>query len=322
MITSNEKFIQQHSPDGGFLQSEVWRKFQAAFGHTTLHIYREGFWANIIEHRLPLVGKYFYVPRGPVIGAESEKSQVASNLSELSSVAGKEGAGWIRIEPADDSRLQLIKEIVGQEIVKAPHDMQPKELWIVDISAEPEELLKLMKSKTRYNIRLAEKKGVEIFVSRGIADVERFLDLIEITAKRDRITSHPREYYERMIASIPVENMELFLARYNGKIIAGAMVSFYGATATYLHGASDDAERNVMAPYLLQWRAMLKARERGCQRYDFGGVSADPASQWAGITRFKSGFGSGIQALTFPGSYDIILSPIKYWAYRILQKIR
>lgn len=180
-----------------------------------------------------------------------------------------------------------------------------------------------MKQKTRYNIKLAEKKGVKIFVSREEKYITDFCRLVEITAKRDKITSHPEGYYRKMFETIPGDILKLYIAEYEGKIIAANLVLFFGKTATYMHGASDNDHRSVMAPYLLQWRQILDAKKTGCERYDFGGVKTGAAdSSWSGITKFKTGFAPSAETTKFPGSYDIILRLGKYNSYRTLQKIK
>ncbi|MFA6973267.1 MAG: peptidoglycan bridge formation glycyltransferase FemA/FemB family protein [Parcubacteria group bacterium] len=353
------EFIQKNSPDGGFLQSEQWRKFQEATGKKTFNVSGENFWANIVEHRLPLVGKYLYIPRGPICHPErtlSEQSEskgeskdliqvdssVASRgetslgMTKLVDLAKQEKAGWIRFDANDSLTLDIIRE--NWRVVKAPHDMQPKEVFVIDINKNEEDLLSGMKSKTRYNIKLAEKKGVSVRAITKIQDTitkqktnsniqntnyfNEFLRLVKVTAKRDGITPHPDSHYQKMFTTIPDKNLKLYVAEYENKIIAANLVVFYGDTATYLHGASDNENRNVMAPFLLQWRQIQDAKKSGCTRYDFGGVSTIGNKDWAGITKFKTGFSPNTQPLEFPGSFDIVLSPMKYNAYRIIQKLK
>lgn len=279
---NNNNFIQQNSPDGGFLQSEYWRKFQESAGRKTFHIEREGFWANIVEHELPFVGNYFYMPRGPVlefpISLPSADPPWADNFqfpifSEIIKLAKENNIGWIRFDPLDNNILELVKKYSEYKVVKAPHDMQPREIFVIDISASVENILARMKPKTRYNIRVAQKKGIKITTSRNKKCIDAFCDLMETTAQRDGIVSHPKTYYQKMIAAMPEDVLKLYCAEYQGKIIAANLVSFFGGTATYLHGASGNENRNVMAPYLLQWQAMMDAKEAGCGRYDFGGTS-------------------------------------------------
>ena len=305
-MDKNLNFIQQNSPDGGFLQSEQWRNFQEATGKKTFNVSGENFWANIIEHQLPIVGKYFYISRGPL---------GESKIGEIIKLAKKEKAGWIRI----DTSIKNGK----YKIVKAPHDMQPKELFILDITKSEDELLAEMKSKTRYNIKVAEKKNVRIIVSSEKKYLDKFCELVEITSKRQGIVPHPRSHYQKMIEIIPSENIKLYCAEFEGEIIAANLVIFFGDTATYLHGASDDRFRNVMAPYLLQWRQIQDAKKFGATKYDFGGVKIDSSdNSWAGITRFKLSFSPNTKPVEFSGSYDIILNSKKYYLYRSLQYLK
>ena len=310
-----------------FLQSKEWRKFQESFSRETFSIENGDFSASVIKHQLPIVGSYFYVPRGPVLKTENKK-QEAENIRELVKLAEKENTGWIRIDPENEKVLDMIKEILKKirlkqadyRIIKAPHDMQPKEIFMVDIFGPEEELLAGMKQKTRYNIRLAEKKGVRIFISREKKHVDRFCELVSITARRDKVSAHPENYYRKMIGTTPENILKLYCAEYEGKIIATNLIVFYKDTATYLHGASDNENRNVMAPYLLQWQAILDAKKTGLKYYDFGGVKT--SGGWEGITKFKFGFSLNTKPTLFPGSYDIVINKNKYFLYRILQKIK
>ena len=327
-------FIQCNSPDGGFLQSEEWRKFQKSVGRKAHSISGDNFYASIIEHILPIVGGYFYIPRGPVV-TEHGTQNMEQGLKELIKLAKKENAGWIRIEPSNSRILDLIGS--NWRVAKAPHDMQPKELFIIDIANPEEELLAEMKAKTRYNIRLAEKRGVIVREISNKKYIEEFLRLIKVTAERDKITPHPESYYEKMTETIPSDILKLYVAEYQGKIIAANLVVFYGNVCTYLHGASDNEYRNVMAPYLLQWQQIKDAKAVGCKKYDFGGVSTNylPTGQageskmharitndWSGITRFKLGFSLKTMPARFPGCYDIIISRRRYWIYRLIQRIK
>ncbi len=344
-------FIQSNSPDGGFLQSVYWRKFQESVGRKTFHLEEKGenenivALADIIMHKLPIVGEYLYLPKGPVIlNPKSEtlnpkqiqilKSKIQNHLFDLIDLARENNAGWIRIEPNSKEELDLIKENLPErmKIRKSAVDMQPKEILVMDISESEEKILAQMKQKTRYNIRLAERKGVKAFVSGEGKYIEEFLRLVKITAQRDKIRTHPENYYRKMFEVIPPNILKLYVAEYDGKIITANLVVFFGKIATYLHGASDNIHREVMAPYLLQWRAIEDAKAAGCEKYDFGGVKIkshpnsllekERENSWAGITRFKTGFAPNIEPIRFPGCWDIVLNSKKYFLYRAIQKIK
>lgn len=338
-------FIQTNSPDGGFLQSEHWRKFQESYGRKTFELEEKDencdtcIYAYVIVHRLPIVGNYFYVPRGPILSRNTQHVTRNTNgiqkfLNDLINLAKKYNIGWVRIEPASEDILEKIKSNLPKniKIIKSPVDMQPREILILDITKSEEEILAGMKQKTRYNIRLAEKRGVQIShnTQHITHNINEFLRLIRITARRDKITAHPESYYRKMFETIPPEILKLYVAEYEGKIICANLVLFFGKTATYMHGASDNTHRDVMAPYLLQWQQILDAKKAGCERYDFGGVKISHNTQhitrntnnWEGITRFKTGFTPEAKPIQFPGCYDIVLNPAKYWLYRILRKIK
>ena len=315
-----------------FLQSEEWHKFQESTGKRTFHVSSAGFWANIIEHTLPVAGKYFYVPRGPVIEAISNKQQAISEIEKIINLARKENVGWARFDANSEEILKIISKAKlfqnqssALKIKKAPHDMQPREIFVIDITKTEEELLNEMKSKTRYNIKLAEKRGVKITSeSRALGSkyIDEFLKLVNITAKRDGITPHPENYYRKMFEIIPENILKLYVAEYGGKIIAANLVIFYRNIAIYLHGASDNEYRNVMAPYLLQWRQIQDAKNAGCTKYDFGGVKTNGDNSWTGITKFKTGFSENTKPVEFPGSYDIVINPRRYYLYRLIQSIK
>jgi peptidoglycan pentaglycine glycine transferase (the first glycine) len=332
-------FIQLNSPDGGFLQSEYWRKFQENVGREThtLNISDEDgeliAFASVIEHTLPLVGKYFYVPRGPIINQKSKIKNKNDNVKikifsdDLLKLSKENNTGWIRIEPNSEEDLKLIEDNLpaGIKVRKSAVDIQSREILVMDISGSEEEILARMKQKTRYNIRLAEKRGVHVsHNTQNIThNINEFLKLVKITAKRDGITAHPENYYRKMFETIPSDILKLYIAEYEGKVIVANLVLFFGNTATYMHGASDNEHRNVMAPYLLQWQQIVDAKKTGCERYDFGGIKIGLAdNSWSGITKFKTGFAPETKPVEFPGCYDIILNPIKYSLYRLLRKIK
>lgn len=313
-----------------FLQSKEWLRLQESVGKATIPFEEGNFVANGIIHTLPLIGNYVYVPRGPrQNNSQFPISNFQKNIQTLVDLAKEKGAKWIRIEPETEEILQKIKGSVPYELVRAPHDMQPREIFKIDISVSEEMLLAQMKPKTRYNIRLAEKHGVRVFVTREEKYVETFLDLITATSGRKGITSHSRGYYRQFFRTLPEEMCQLFVVEYEGVVLAENLVIFYGDTATYLHGGSSALHRDVMAPYLLQWEQIRAAQAHGYHTYDFGGVKTVNNQQpttnntsWEGITKFKSGFSSSTPSTLYPGAYDIILDTPTYFLYDSLRILK
>lgn len=179
-----------------------------------------------------------------------------------------------------------------------------------------------MKQKTRYNIRLAEKKGV---IVRTWDDMESFHKMMLVTGDRDHFGIHSLEYYRCAYELFhPMDMCELLVAEYEGKPLAALMVFARGQRAWYFYGASTDEERNRMPAYLLQWEAMKWAKARGCEEYDLWGVpdEEEPTLEanfekqqdglW-GVYRFKRGFGGELKRVA--QAMDRVYNPMLYWAY-------
>jgi lipid II:glycine glycyltransferase (peptidoglycan interpeptide bridge formation enzyme) len=178
-----------------------------------------------------------------------------------------------------------------------------------------------MKAKTRYNVGLAERRGVTVYLG-TTAELPAFYALLEATAKRDRFYIRPIGYYADVLEAFG-SDAALLLAEYEGELLGGIVVVAFGAEATYLYGASSNEHRNLMPTYFLQWRGMIWARERGCRRYDLWGIPKDAAAEsepdegegglW-GVYRFKQGFGG--EKLSYAGAFDYVYSPVRYGLMR------
>lgn len=221
----------------------------------------------------------------------------------------------------------LFKQFEVQYKLRRAPAFQPLDTLMLDIRQNEEQLLASMHEKTRYNIRLAEKKGVHVEVASVSAQrdaLEAFITLNKQTAARDRFQSHGPGYYRRLADHLPPEMLKVYLAKFEGHVIAANLVVHFGDTTTYVHGASGNAHRNVMAPHLLQWRQILDAKMAGAQWYDFFGIetlqrkrASRQGSTWAGITRFKQGF-SG-QLVSYVPAYEL---PVRKFWYRLVNARR
>lgn len=310
-------------------QSARWAAFQEKSGRR-VHILPAGLVGGVaVVESLPLVGNYLYFPRGPIL--ETNTQYPISNIKEtLLSLVRKEQAGWIRVEPEHEEGVTILKEIFGKQIVRSPRTVQPQEILVISLEGTSEERLARMKSKTRYNIRLAEKHGVAVRFSREEKDIEAFLTLIQATTKRKGIRPHRVEYYRNFFSVFGEGECVLALAEHEGDLLAAGLIVFYAGTAYYLHGGSNDTKRDLMAPFLLHYRAMEEAQQRGCSWYDFGGVATgskletrnSKLSDWAGITRFKQGFAPDTPTTLYPGTFDIIFDAKRYRLYRLLSRVQ
>lgn len=306
--------------NASFLQSWEWGDFQQSYGRVVHRIHKElggviGWAAQIFAHQLPAGRKYLFIPYGPVISGEVVSNQTSSDrinaiLDAVQTIAQKDKAIFLRYE----GTLALLG---GRRVA----DVHPEYTRIIALS-DPETMLAGMKPKWRYNIRLAERKGVTIRVSQAVEDVTKLYTLLEATAKRQHIHIHPLSYYQLMISHLSQSGMaRMYLAEHEGTLIAGNIMIGFGDTMTYVHGGSDPGQHAVMAPHILQWRAMCAAYEAGYKEYDMFGVAppGQPQHAWAGISRFKAGFGGTVRQLG--GTYEIPLDTVWYNAYRMVKRI-
>ncbi len=264
--------------------------------------------ASFIKHDLPFGKCYWLCPKGPVLKKESGIMN-----QELWSRIGKELQGiFIRIEPELPPTFTF--QLSTSNFQKAPKDHNPRATILLDLNKSEEDLLAHMHSKTRYNLRLSQKKNIQIREQKQGKDVEDFYKMLQITAKRDNFYLHPKSYYQAL-AQMP--EIRIFLAYHSEKVIASAMVSFFAGQATYLHGGSDYDYRQLMAPYLLHWEILRIAKRQGIRKYDLGGIApkSETNHQFAGFTRFKEGLGGSYQE--FLGSYDLVLNSFWYGIYKL-----
>ena len=325
--------------------------------------------ALILKNDLPFGRSYFYCPRGPVISQKSIKSKAHKVksldflFSEIKKIAKRERSLFLKIDPpmpltpalsrGEREHASPFKKGAGGIFKKSLSEVQPRDTLILDLTKSEEELLKDMKQKTRYNIRLAGKKELRITNYELRTDdkenfkekFENFWELVKETSRRDKFASHGRDYYWKMLENLDGEHTpsasqstplkrginclqaKLYLAEYKNKIIAANIVLHFGDLAVYLHGASSSEYRNIMAPYLLQWRQIMDAKKMGCEKYDFWGVSSDAecprrgrSVSWGGITKFKKGFG-GFEK-NYIGAYDLIFNSIECTIYKSIKSIK
>ncbi len=291
-----------------FLQSRAWVEIQERDGREAHRLQFGDEECNFFRHWLPFGFYYYYAPR-PIIRDRKKFFEEAVKFAKSSD------AIFLRVEPGSELRIK------NQELsINTAPNLQPRETIIIDLTKSDEELLAAMHSKTRYNIRLAEKHGVVIKKEASGEAVGDFHKLLRQTAGRDQFHLHPQSHYQNLLTtfshSAECENV-VFEAMHDGRLAAAAIVNFYKGVVTYLHGASDYSLRHLMAPYLLHWKIIQAAKSRGCQTYDFGGIDE---ARWPGVTRFKLGFGG--ERKIFPAAFDIILRPFWYGIYKVTRRLR
>jgi len=329
-LTPNEwdNFLADH-PEAHILQTRAWGDLKSSFGWKPRYLVSqaaasgEKIGAQILFRILPFRLSIAYVAKGPVgCGAFTHHPEFWGELDRL---CRQEGAIFLIIEPdLWDAELKLEQSALKSAGFEAGFQtIQPCRTLVVDLQGSEEQVLARMKQKTRYNVRLAQKKGVNV---RASADIAAFYRLIQLTAERDFFGVHSLEYYQRAYALFSSDDRcVLLLAEFEGEPIAALMAFRHGARAWYFFGASGNEHRERMPAYLLQWEAMRWARAHGCQTYDLWGVpDADEAELEAkftqrqdglwGVYRFKRGFGGELRR-----SYPTLNRVYKPALYRLYQ---
>jgi lipid II:glycine glycyltransferase (peptidoglycan interpeptide bridge formation enzyme) len=260
-----------------------------------------------------------YCPRGPVIEFKDENI-LDRLMNAIHQIAASHRAIFLQINPQlFDGDRAISERLTKRGFVKREKFglfrlMQPEWVYRVDVRQTEKELLDRMKSKTRYNIKLAAKKGIEIVEKQTIEDLHKFYDILKKTSARKKFALRGFSYFQAIWQEmVPNGLATLFFATYKGERLAGVLVFIFGNMCWYMYGASDDKYRNLMPSYALHWYVIQWAQKKGCAWYDLRGVpSFNPPSGHSGygVYRFKKGFGG--DPYTFLGDFYFIYKPRLY----------
>jgi lipid II:glycine glycyltransferase (peptidoglycan interpeptide bridge formation enzyme) len=336
-----DAFVAGH-PNGHILQTSAWAGLKAAFGWTADRVILRALpspdaiitgGASILFRRLPWGQPLAYVPKGPVVDWD-DPAQVRTVLTIARRLTCKHHAALLKIEPELPASPELADRLTGFGFRPSPQRIQPLSTIHIDLTADEGTILARMKPKWRYNVRLAERKGVTVREG-TTADLPMIQQLLEVTGKRDAFGVHSAGYHRKAIELFASRGqMAWLLAEHEGELLAAIAVFALGCRAWYFWGASADSGRNLMPNHALQWAGLRWARSRGCAIYDLWGipdeVGANPAAysepeSWGegglwGVYRFKQGFGG--QVVRYIGAWDLPVSGIGYWLYGLALRLR
>lgn len=323
-----DAFVSRH-PQAHILQTSAWGQLKSRFGwESELVALAQGeqiiTGALILYRRLPFgLGVLAYCPKGPLVDW-SDVSLVGELFAALDQAARARGAFALSIEPDLPETPENLARLRAAGLIPSPYGVQPRRTLLVDIRPDEDDILAAMKSKTRYNVRLSARKGVT--VRQGASqDVSAFNALMAVTGARDEFGVHSPAYYKVAYDLFPTEQVALFLAEYQGEPLAGLLTFALGRTAWYFYGASSNMQRNLMAPYAIQWAAVRWAKAQGCATYDLWGVPDEQEETleaqfterndglW-GVYRFKRGFGGRLARTA--GAWERVYGRLRYQIYR------
>ena len=324
------KFIQTHER-AHFLQSPEWGKVKTAWkNEVVLALDEKGEIVgslSLLIRDIPIFGTIMYSPRGPICDIHNKNvlKELTGGAKEL---AKKYKSFVLKIEPDIKSNDTIFRDIVSDLDYKIKDDaknfreeIQPRYVFRLDIKGKTEdELFNAFHQKTRYNIRVATKKNVQIKIGTK-ENLKDFHKIMVETGSRDGFIIRSLEYFEKMYDEMSPDYIQLYMAYYEDKPVAGTLALTYGNKTWYLYGASSNESRNVMPNYLLQWEMIKDALKRGSEIFDFRGVSGvvDENHPQYGLYRFKKGFNA--EFTEFIGEIYIEFKPLVYKIYQISEKI-
>ncbi|MBI4004924.1 peptidoglycan bridge formation glycyltransferase FemA/FemB family protein [Candidatus Roizmanbacteria bacterium] len=298
------------------LQSWEWGEARKALGTEVVRIgeFDNGNLVNVYQltlHPIPhTLYKIGYLPR----------SRFPSNtvLDFLKDYGQKHNVIFIKLEA-----YELSNDRLTSIIKRSPHPLFPDWTIIVDLTQSEEQLLTNMKPKTRYNIRLAQRKGVQVKESSDDEGFQIFLKLYFETCRRQRYFGHNEQYHKMIWQHLKQHTAHILIAYYENTPIAAYELFHFRDTLYYPYGGSSLLYKNIMAPNVLMWEAMLFGKKLGATKFDlWGSLPPDHEGNesWRGFTRFKEGYGGKLVRMV--GSYDLIISPLLYNVYNIIYRFR
>lgn len=316
-VEKYNKFLKDNNASA--MQDLRWGKVKSNWMQEAVYLEENG---NIIAtmtillNKVPLFNSYMmYASRGPVCDITNIEL-VKRLVKESDEIAKKYNAFVLKFDPEFKSNEQ-IKQLYlknGFKILEGHNVIQPRHNMILDINNKTEEeLLKQFSEKTRYNIKVATKKGVQVRYSRDKADLKIFYDLYKTTTIRDQIGCRPYEYFERMLEAYKEDELRVYIAEHEGESLSSAIALNYGSKMFYIYGASSNEKRNLMPNYLMQWEMIKWGLENKCDNYDFGGVFEFTNEN--GLYKFKSGFCKKEGVTEYIGEIDKVYKPLIYNGY-------
>ncbi len=329
-------------PGAHILQTSEWGRFKSSFGWQSLpHLWQDDQGraraaALVLKRSVPGGLGVFYAPRGPLLDW-TDTALASGVLQDLQTLAKKRGGIFIKIDPEiilgrgiplseedqknpDGEKILSLFRSLGWRY--SQDQVQFRNTAWLDLSGSEEDWLARMKQKTRYNLRLGQRKGVQVRVG-GVDDLPMLYRLYAETSIRDGFVIRSEAYYNMLWRSFIERGLaEPLIAEVDGEAVSGLVLFSFAGKAWYLYGMSSQAHREKMPNYLLQWEAMRRAKARGCALYDLWGapeVFDESDSMW-GVFRFKEGLGGAVVRTC--GAWDFPARPQLYILYtRILPRV-
>ncbi len=299
------------------MQSFEWGELRKSLG---LPLLRYGLYQNgklkrafqLTLHKIPLTNQYVgYLPKGPIPDKELSDA--------LTEIGKKHNCAFIKIEP---DVYESTPYEVHPNFLPSPKPLFTKHNFIIDLTLSEEELLKNMQSKTRYNIKVAQKKGVKVSLENNDKSFKDYLKLYFETTARQGYHGHNEDYHKKVWQILKKDNLAtLLLGKYKKTTLVAWMLLIFKDTLYYPYGGSSDKYKEVMASNLVAWEAIKYGKKLGLKKFDMWGAlgpNPNPKDPFFGFHRFKKGYGG--ELVTYIGTYDLVFNETLYWAFTYIDK--
>lgn len=300
-----------------FLQSSAWKSFQEALGRQVITARGEGWdYQAIIE--VGTGNRRLYCPYGPTVSSVKAFDEAIHSLKDQ---ATAQQASFIRVEPVGTISASHLKKRGFKAVTY--QQLQPAHTLIVDLTPPHADILAQMSQNSRNITRNYAKKGISIHTSSDPTDITILTTLLARVGARNQMTPHSNDYFQTQATALfPTRSAVLYYAVVDDTPIAAALVYDDATTRYYAHAAADDTYRKLSAGTALVGQMILDAKDKGLSRFDLYGIAPDdsPSHPWAGFSKFKRSFGG--TPLTYLGTWDLPVQPLRYWLYRFYQSVR
>lgn len=312
-------------------QTTFWGEVKSGWSYKALYIEKNGEIRAailILIKKLPLIPYYlFYSPKGPVCDF-NDRELLKELLKEVGDYAKKKKAFMLKFDPELLEGFDYMDKLSGMHLNircknKSLKDyIQPKHNMVLNLENKTEEeLLQEFSSKTRYNINLADRKGVKVFYDETKAAVPIFYNIHKVTGERDGFIIRNQSYFENLIETLPKDSTRIYYTKHEEDFLSAAITINFGGKSWYMYGASSNVKRNLMPSYIMQWEMIKWALSRGMKKYDFGGVFEFTKEN--GLFKFKEGFCRTCGMTEYIGEVDIVYNKFLYFLFEtILPKLQ
>lgn len=318
--TELDEFAQQFSDERSFLQTGSFGEFREKLGEKNFRFgLREGKKLVAVAQIQKISarrGTFLHVAHGPLILPAHLERALPVILEKITKLGKAEKCDFIRISPLLPEHFE--QNFISKKFRPAPLHINPDRTWVLDLMAEEDILLKNMRKSTRYELRQIEKNDIRVTIGNSKKDLEHFWELHEKTAARQKFVPFSRKSTELEL-KIWGDNCQIFTAWHKKTLLASSVILFDDHAGYYHQGAS--IPHKLPGAHATLWAAIREAKKRGCTTFNFWGVSPSEKKEhpWAGLSRFKRGFGGEEQK--FLWAQDFAITP-KYWLNWSIEKIR